>query len=133
MIQDYIENSNYLDLFAGGGKSSTFIDKNKIAIKTINDNLTKLGIENYRVYLKDFRVFLRETTDKYNLIFIDLSYKTDFIKDVLFLIEKYNLLADDGLIILESDDKSKLIYNDYYTTFKERKYGDKFILILSKS
>lgn len=133
MIQNHIENSNYLDLFAGGGKSSTFIDKNKIAIKTINDNLTKLGIENYRVYLKDFRVFLRETTDKYNLIFIDLSYKTDFIKDVLFLIEKYNLLADDGLIILESDDKSKLIYNDYYTTFKERKYGDKFILILSKS
>ena len=105
----------------------------KIAIKTINDNLTKLGIENYRVYLKNFRVFLRKTTDKYNLIFIDLSYKTDFIKDVLFLIEKYNLLADDGLIILESDDKSKLIYNDYYTTFKERKYGDKFILILSKS
>lgn len=133
MIQNYIENSNYLDLFAGGGKSSTFIDKNKIAIKTINDNLTKLGIENYRVYLKNFRVFLRETTDKYNLIFIDLSYKTDFIKDVLFLIEKYNLLADDGLIILESDDKSKLIYNDYYITFKERKYGDKFILILSKS
>ncbi len=122
-----------MDLFAGGGKSSTFIDKNKIAIKTINDNLTKLGIENYRVYLKNFRVFLRKTTDKYNLIFIDLSYKTDFIKDVLFLIEKYNLLADDGLIILESDDKSKLIYNDYYTTFKERKYGDKFILILSKS
>ena len=133
MIQNHIENSNYLDLFAGGGKSSTFIDKNKIAIKTINDNLTKLGIENYRVYLKNFRVFLRKTTDKYNLIFIDLSYKTDFIKDVLFLIEKYNLLADDGLIILESDDKSKLIYNDYYTTFKERKYGDKFILILSKS
>ena len=143
MIQNHIENSNCLDLFAGSGnlgleaisegaKSCTFIDKNKIAIKTINNNLTELGIENCRVYLKDFRIFLRETTDKYNLIFIDPPYKTDFIKDALFLIEKYNLLTNDGLIILESDDKSKLIYNDYYTTFKERKYGDKFILILSK-
>lgn len=62
----------------------------KIDIKTINNNLTKLGIENYRVYLKDFRVFLRETTDKYNLIFIDLSYKTGFINIFFSLLSVFD-------------------------------------------
>lgn len=62
----------------------------KIDIKTINNNLTKLGIENYRVYLKDFRFFLRETTDKYNLIFIDLSYKTGFINIFFSLLSVFD-------------------------------------------
>lgn len=144
MIQNYIDNSNCLDLFAGSGNLGleamsegasccTFIDSNKVAIKTINDNLSKLDIENCKVYLKDFRIFLKETNDKYNLIFIDPPYKTDFIKDALILIEKYDLLINNGLVILESDDKSKLIYSDYYSGLKERKYGDKFILILVKA
>lgn len=144
MIQNYIDNSNCLDLFAGSGNLGleamsegasvcTFIDSNKVAVKTINENLAKLNIENGKVYLKDFRTFLKETNDKYNLIFIDPPYKTSFIKDALILIERYDLLIDNGLVILESDSKDKLIYSDYYSVLKERKFGDKFILILRKS
>ena len=70
----------------------------KIDIKTINNNLTKLGIENYRVYLKDFRVFLRETTDKYNLIFIDLSYKTDFINIFFSLLSVFDDTNNQSLM-----------------------------------
>ena len=51
MIQNYIDNSNCLDLFAGSGNlglealsngasSCTFIDNNKIAIKTIKNAIT---------------------------------------------------------------------------------------------
>ena len=79
MIQNYIDNSNCLDLFAGSGNlgleamsegasACTFIDSNKVAVKTINENLAKLNIENGKVYLKDFRTFLKETNDKYSLI-----------------------------------------------------------------
>ena len=144
MIQNYIDNSNCLDLFAGSGNlgleamsegasACTFIDSNKVAVKTINENLAKLNIENGKVYLKDFRTFLKETNDKYSLIFIDPPYKTSFIKDALILIERYDLFIDNGLVILESDSKDKLIYSDYYSVLKERKFGDKFILILRKS
>ena len=77
MIQNYIDNSNCLDLFAGSGNlgleamsegasACTFIDSNKVAVKTINENLAKLNIENGKVYLKDFRTFLKETNDKYS-------------------------------------------------------------------
>lgn len=144
MIQNYIDDSICLDLFAGSGNlglealsegasSCTFVDNNKIAVKTIKDNLTMLDIENCNIYLKDFKIFLKETKDNYDLIFIDPPYKTNFIKDALILIEKYNLLTNNGLIVLESDSKSKLDYNNsYYKIFKERKYGDKYILILTK-
>lgn len=144
MIQNYIDNSNCLDLFAGSGNlglealsngasSCTFIDNNKIAIKTIKDNLTRLDIKEYNLYLTNFKLFLKETKDKYDLIFIDPPYKTNYIIDAVTLIEKYDLLKDNGLLILETDNKDKLIYSNYYTFFKEKKYGDKIILILIRS
>ena len=144
MIQNYIKDSNCLDLFSGSGnlglealsegaKSCTFIDENKIAIKTIKNNLTNLGENLDNVYLTDFRKFLRETTNKYDLIFIDPPYKTDYNNEALILIEKNDLLNIDGLVILESSSKDKFVYSEYYTIYKERKYGDKFILILNKT
>ena len=61
MINPYIDNSICLDLFAGtgslgiealsnGASSCTFIDNNKIAIKTIKDNLARLDIKEYNVF-----------------------------------------------------------------------------------
>lgn len=143
MIQNYVSGSNCLDLFAGSGNLGleaisegasccTFIDNNKVAIKTINENLSKFDINNCKVYLKDFNIFLKETNEKYDLIFIDPPYKTDYIKKAIILIEKYDLLKNSGLMILESDDESKLYCSDSYDMFKEKKYGDKFIWILRK-
>ena len=56
MIQDYIKEKICLDLFAGSGnlgieaisngaKKCYFVDNNKIAINTINENIKNLGIE----------------------------------------------------------------------------------------
>ncbi len=143
MIQNHIKDSNCLDLFAGSGNlglealseganSCTFIDSNKIAIKTIKNNLANLQEKVDNVYLIDFRKFLRETPNKYDLIFIDPPYKTDYIKEALILIKKNDLLTKDGLVILESSSIDKFIYSEYYNMYKERKYGDKYILVLEK-
>ena len=48
------------------------------------------------------------------------------------LIDEYNLLNDKGLIICESDSIDKIIYPDNYKCLVDKKYGDKYIVILEK-
>ena len=69
---------------------------------------------------------------KFDLIFLDPPYNTDYIEKSLELISKYNLLNDNGLIVCESDDLDRIVYNDMYKAVKDKKYGDKYIVLLEK-
>ena len=43
-----------------------------------------------------------------------------------------DMLNDDGLIICENDSLDKIVYPDNYEVVKDRKYGDKWVVILKK-
>ena len=143
MIQDYIDSSVVLDLFAGSGNLGIealsegasyvyFVDKNKKAINIINNNISKLGDKNTRVINSDYKDALKNLKDKkFDLIFLDPPYNTNYIEESIKLIDMYDLI-DDGLIICESDSLDKIIYSDKYTSVKSKKYGDKYIVILKK-
>jgi 16S rRNA G966 N2-methylase RsmD len=66
------------------------------------------------------------------VIFLDPPYKTDYIEKSIIKITKNNLLSEDGIIICESDNLNKIIYPNNYKSVKEKKYGDKSIVILKK-
>ena len=143
MIQDYIDSSVVLDLFAGSGNLGIealsegasyvyFVDKNKKAINIINNNISKLEDKNTRVINSDYKDALNYLKDKkFDLIFLDPPYNTNYIEESIKLIDMYDLI-DDGLIICESDSLDKIIYSDKYTSVKSKKYGDKYIVILKK-
>ena len=143
MIQDYIDSSVVLDLFAGSGNLGIealsegasyvyFVDKNKKAINIINNNISKLGDKNTSVINSDYKDALKNLKDKkFDLIFLDPPYNTNYIEESIKLIDMYDLI-DDGLIICESDSLDKIIYSDKYTSVKSKKYGDKYIVILKK-
>ena len=143
MIQDYIDKSVVLDLFAGSGNLGIealsegasyvyFVDKNKKAINIINNNISKLEDKNTRVINSDYKDALNYLKDKkFDLIFLDPPYNTNYIEESIKLIDMYNLV-DDGLIICESDSLDKIIYSDKYMSVKSKKYGDKYIVILKK-
>ena len=143
MIQDYIDSSVVLDLFAGSGNLGIealsegasyvyFVDKNKKAINIINNNISKLGDKNIEIINSDYKDALKYLKDKkFDLIFLDPPYNTDYIEKSIKLIDLYDLV-DDGLIICESDSLDKIIYSDKYTSVKSKKYGDKYIVILKK-
>ena len=143
MIQDYIDKSVVLDLFAGSGNLGIealsegasyvyFVDKNKKAINIINNNISKLEDKNTRVINSDYKDALNYLKDKkFDLIFLDPPYNTNYIEESIKLIDMYDLI-DDGLIICESDSLDKIIYSDKYTSVKSKKYGDKYIVILKK-
>lgn len=143
-IQDYIKDSIVLDLFAGSGalgiealsmgsKYAYFNDIDKKAYKTINKNITNFDVENCKVLNLSFENALKYFYDehtKFNIIFLDPPYNSNYIENSIKLITKYDLLNKDGIIIAESDDKDKIIYENKYEILKEKKYKDKWVVIL---
>ena len=120
MIQNDIYNKSCLDLFAGSGnlgiealsmqaKQVVFVDHNQIAIKTIKENLSKVH-EHAEVINLDYQKALNyfyQNHITFDIIFLDPPYQTDYIKKSIELIDKYNLLNKNGLLICESDAKEK--------------------------
>lgn len=143
-IQDYLIDSTVLDLFSGSGnlgiealsqgaKYAYLVDHNTKAIKTINKNIETIGISNCEVinmdYLKVLN-YLKDKNIKLDLIFLDPPYQTNYIEKSIESITKNNLLADNGLVICESDSLDKIVFPEEYKIVKDKKYGDKWVVIL---
>ena len=146
IIQNSIKDAIVLDLFAGSGnlglealsngaKYAYLVDKNKKAISTIKTNLDLLRVSNSIIFNCDYQLALKnffEKKIKFDLIFLDPPYKTDYIEKSILLIDEYSLLNKNGMIICESDSLDKIVYNESYICVKNRKYGDKYIVILKQ-
>ncbi len=143
-IQDYIVDSVCLDLFSGSGnlgieaisegaKFVYLVDSNKKAVKVINNNIDNFNISSQCSILNmDYKNALKElSSKKFDIIFLDPPYKTNYIEESIILINKYDLLNDNGIIVCESDSLDKIIY-DGYIEKKSKKYGDKYVVILEK-
>ena len=144
IIQNYIDGAVVLDLFSGSGNLGIealsegasyayLVDFNKKAANTIKNNLSNIGIKEAEVINLDYKKALNYLKGKkIDLIFLDPPYKTDFIEQSIKLIDEYNLLNEEGLIICENDSLDKIVYPDNYEVVKDRKYGDKWVVILRK-
>lgn len=144
MIQSYLEDATVLDLFAGSGnlgiealsegaKEIYLVDKNKKACQVINRNLKKIGIEASDIFCGDYKSALekyQEQSIKFDIIFLDPPYQTDLVKKSVEIIEKYELLSQNGIIVAESDILDKIIFSDKLEIVKSKKYGDKVVAIL---
>lgn len=143
MIQNYVKDSIVLDLFAGSGSLGIealsegasfvyFVDSNKKAISTIEKNIDLVNDTNNLIILGDYKKVLKELSDKkFSLIFLDPPYNTNYIEESIKLIDEYNLI-DEGIIVCETDNIDKVVYPNSFSCVKNKKYGDKFIVILEK-
>ena len=146
MIQNYVDDSVVLDLFSGSGnlsiealsegaKYAYSVDSNYKAIKTIKKNIDTINITDIDVLNMDYIEALKYFNNKdinFDIIFLDPPYKTNYIEKSIELIDKYDLLKDDGIIVCESDSLDKIIYTEKYKSVKDKKYGDKYIVLLKK-
>lgn len=145
-IQNYLDNSIVLDLFSGSGNlgiealsegasKAYLVDNNKKAIEIIKKNITNLSVLMAEVLKMDYKRALNyfyEENILFDLIFLDPPYKTNFLEESLILIEKFNLLKDKGIIVCESNSLDKIVYSSKFTMIKNKKYGDKYIVLLKK-
>lgn len=145
-IQNYISESTILDLFSGSGnlgiealsqgaKFAYLADYNIKAAKTIKRNIETFGIKNAEIINMDYQKalkFLNDKNIKLDLIFLDPPYNTNYIEKSIELINEYQLLEEDGLIICESDSLDRIAYPENYKIVKDKKYGDKWVVILKQ-
>lgn len=143
-INGYIKNSIVLDLFSGSGnlgieaisngsRECYFVDNNKNCIRVINDNINNFGIRDKCIVLnKDYRQalkYFRDNNIKFDLILVDPPYDYEIIEKVMNLIDEYQILNNDGIIVLEYRIDKLDNVSDNYTLLKFKKYGDKYISV----
>lgn len=150
IINFKLEDSVVLDLFSGSGalglesisrgaKTAYLCDNSYNAVRIINQNVEKTKAQNQVVVLsKSFEKVLEECSlknIKFDIVFLDPPYKTDYAEKATEIIVDKNLLNDNGIIIIETDTREKVIeklQNIDITMYDERKYGRVSLLFLRK-
>ena len=150
ILYPYLEESVVLDLFAGSGalalealsrgaKYAVLCDKSYKAIKVIKENVSKTKQEeNIEIINKDFETAIKslsEKNKKFDIIFLDPPYKTNYIQKSVDLIIEKQLLNEDGIIIAETDELDKVlrqIENEKINIYDIRKYGRVDIIFVKR-
>ena len=149
IIFNDIEDAIVLDLFSGSGaiglefasrgaKKVYLCDSSKEACKVIRKNIEKTHLgQKIELYNLDFIEAINKfKNQKFDIIYLDPPYKTDFIKIAISELLKNEYLDERTLIIAETDEEEiiikqlKKIKNIEITD--KRKYGRVHILFLKK-
>lgn len=138
IIQNYLQDANVLDLFAGSGALGietlsrgamhcTFCDKSFKSIQILKENVKKTRMEEKSTIIsKDYKKCLEDLNQTFNIIFIDPPYKQDIAVDAIKRILNLKLLAEDGIIILETDEEERELEElkeVEVEVYDRRKYG----------
>lgn len=138
MLQPYLCECRFLDLFAGSGGIGiealsrgadfcTFIEKNKRAVSVIEDNLRFTRLQE-RAQVLGCDVFfglaeLRQE-DAFDCIFMDPPYGKEWEKKVLEVLKYAPYVTEDTLIVVEASLDTTFDYLEEYgfQVIREKKY-----------
>jgi len=118
-----IEGARFADVCAGSGaigvealsrgaRHVTFIESSLKAVRIISENLRSCGIrKDYRVINRDaIRALKNLASEKaqFDIIYFDPPYNSELYAPVMWVIAKHDLLAEDGVVIVEHRRQSPL-------------------------
>ena len=113
-----------MEALSGGASSCVFVDKNKIACDIVKENTKEM--EHVSVLRMDFLLYLKSTNEKFDLIFLDPPYHENLLAQAIEMIEKRNLLMEDGFLVCEYEKEE---FTSIFPLWKEKKYGSTYIKI----
>ena len=118
IIQNEIYDAKVLDLFAGSGalgletlsrgaKEAILCDNSNKAVAIIKENVEKTHLkEQVKILKMDYKKVLNMLENqKFDIIFLDPTYDSGFDIEALKLIIEQNMLSEEGIIILETDNE----------------------------
>jgi len=143
-IQFQIQDARILDLFSGSGalgiealsrnaKQAVFCDNSRRAIQIIKDNLERTKLKDKAIVIqKDYIECLESLDMKFDFIFLDPPYKTDFVENAIEKILSLDLLQKNGTIIIETDRKDNILENIEMELKNIKKYGRVKLMFLTR-
>ena len=133
-IQFEIEGSCFCDLFAGSGqmgiealsrgaRRAYFVESSSEAISCIRENVKSLGLQEVgEIISGDVRTFVKTTTAKFDIVFMDPPYNSELIEEILPLIAEK--MSDGGVILCETEKREETPDEaGKFIKKKEYKYG----------
>lgn len=147
-IHDTLYGSRFLDVFSGtgnmaleavsrGAEMAVLLEKDTDALNVIQDNVTACR-QNERCTIMRGDSFASMNTlyrqgKQFDFIYVDPPYQAGLYEEVLKNIAEKNLLAQDGLILLECAKNTSLsMENSIFFIYKEKCYGDTCVLYVKK-
>lgn len=135
-----LPDARVLDLFCGSGalgleaisrgaREAVFNDISADSLAICKKNLAALR-ERGIVQNSDYRTCLARAHGKFDLIFSDPPYAMDICKEVLGEIARRDLLADDGLVVWESEREE--LSPEGWTAADRRSYGRTKIVLFAR-
>ena len=146
IIQFNIAGARVLDLFAGTGQlgiealsrgavSAVFTDEREAACKLIRENLRIAKLEAFaRVICTDYLAYLKQTTEKFDIIFLDPPYADVFLENALKIITEIDILQSGGIIVTERPlGKDLNVDFQGLSRSKDYKYGKTVLTLFRKT
>jgi 16S rRNA (guanine966-N2)-methyltransferase len=84
---------------------------------------------NFKVIKSDFKKYLQNCNEQFDIIFLDPPYANNFYLPALEIIFAKNLLAPDGIIVCEHN-KQDIIEQDFFEQINTKTYGIKSLTYL---
>ena len=137
MIFDMPYDAKVLDLFAGSGgmgiealsrgsRSAVFVDKSAQACAVVRNNIRKSGFEDKSAVVNtdsaDYIQKASHSGEAFDIIFLDPPYGPDILTETLAQIHKAGILAEGGVIVVESDNGTDVDIQNY-KLLKDKRYG----------
>lgn len=137
ILTNDVPGATFLDLFAGSGaigieaisrgaESAILIDLNPACVKVIKENVKKGRIEDCtRIYNTDYKIALKKLKgEKIDIAYIDPPYNKEMGVDAIRKMWEYELLSDNGIIIMETDTNEDAPDEiEGFTKYNYKRYG----------
>lgn len=127
VIQPYMADCSFLDLFSGSGaigieaisrgaKEAIFVENGKEACECIMKNLEKTKFQSeatlLRINVYDALKRLEQSKKSFDCIFMDPPYNHEFEKEVLTKLAHSSIIHEETLIIVEASLETDFSYLD---------------------
>lgn len=148
IIREDVPDCAFFDLFGGTGSVGIealsrgagfvrFVEQNRMAIRTIKENLAITGLEkNAEVLQTDAFAILNRTPDKsFDYVYVaPPQYHEMWIKAIKLLDATPDWLVEDGWVIAQIDPvEYKSLVLENFSEFDQRKYGSTLLVFYERN